>query len=171
MRIGHRGMVKRQLTEIQYRERRKKALELRMTGMTYEAIAKVLKIDDRNCRRDIIKAIKEIDREPSEEVLRLELMRLDVFLKAIYKKVEAGDLQAMDRAVKLMDRRAAYLGIDAPTKSVTADVTTATPAEARRLIAAAFGDIAPRAEPEEGADPAPEDVANDGAPEEEPPAA
>ena len=35
----------------------------------------------------------------------------------MYKKAEKGDYNAVDRCIKLMERRAKLLGLDAPAKS------------------------------------------------------
>jgi len=44
----------------------------------------------------------------------LELLRLDELLNALWDTAIAGDLKAVDRVLKVMERRAKLLGLDAP---------------------------------------------------------
>ena len=54
--------------------------------------------------------------KPAKEVLKLELERLDAILLSIWKAISQGHLGAIDRAIKIMERRTRYLGLDAPVK-------------------------------------------------------
>src|SRR3990167_2042270 len=56
--------------------------------------------------------------EKAEEIRAIETARLDVMLHAIAAKVRSGDLPAIDRVLKIMDRRAALWGLDAPKHQV-----------------------------------------------------
>lgn len=86
--------------------------------MSYEAIAKQLGVSDKSTVGQRVQAaLREIIREPAEAVLKMELERLDVMLLGLWKQAAGGDLQALDRALKIQDRRAKYLGLDAPTKT------------------------------------------------------
>jgi len=49
----------------------------------------------------------------------LELERLDVMLLALWRRVQNGDERAIDRALKIEERRAKLLGLDAPIRAVT----------------------------------------------------
>lgn len=98
-------------------ERQRRACELRRSGATYEQIGRALGKDKNNVRKDVLNAIAAIPREAAEEVLQLELLRLDGLWLGVWPKAKTGDVQAIRAAVAIMDRRAAYLGLDAPTKS------------------------------------------------------
>lgn len=113
-------------------QRRRKALELRKAGVTYNGIGQTLGISETQARKDVEQAIKSITREPAEQVLALELERLDrLFYEAfryathsVIRHTDENDnkfdikldtdqqMRAIDRAVKLMDRRAKYLGLE-----------------------------------------------------------
>ena len=57
---------------------------------------------------------QEVDnaiRESAAEILELELTRLDRLLMAVYPAAINGDLQAIDRALKIEDMRAKLLGL------------------------------------------------------------
>ncbi len=118
MKRKQRASVKRDLSKATVRDHQQKALELRLTGMSTRAIAEALGVSDHSTIQARINgALKEIIREPAEAVLKMELERLDVMLVGLWKQAAAGDLQALDRALKIQDRRARYLGLDAPTKT------------------------------------------------------
>ena len=122
-------------------ERQRHALELRRAGATYDQIAQGLGLAHRsNARKDVEAALLAIIEEPATEVLKLELDRLDSLLRAIWpaavKKipvvVQQGDEEEIvglidrqgpmiDRVLRLMERRARYLGLDKPIR-VKADV-------------------------------------------------
>jgi hypothetical protein len=50
--------------------------------------------------------------ELAAEVRTLELDRLDALWLSQYDKAKKGDVSALDRCLKIMDRRAKYLGLD-----------------------------------------------------------
>ena len=62
-------------------------------------------------------ALKATLREPADEVRDLEVARLDAMLLPLWRRVQQGDERAVDRALKIMERRARLLGLDAPSKS------------------------------------------------------
>ena len=100
-------------------EREVKALEMRKTGACYRVIGEQLGVTDKAAHKSVKKALAKLEAvaaEEAEEVRRLELERIDRALLAIWKQVQAGNLGAIDRMIKLQDRRAKYLGLDAPAK-------------------------------------------------------
>ena len=98
-------------------QRQKQALELRIAGYGYEAIADKLGYKSTAGAYDAIKsALKRTLQEPADAVRELELKRLDAMMAGIWVSVRNGNLQAIDRALKIMARRAEYLGLDAPAK-------------------------------------------------------
>jgi hypothetical protein len=100
-------------------DRRLKALELRKAGMGLVAIGKELGINASLVRDDVNKLLQdriEDNKENVDYALFLELERLDSFLVETWKQVIKGDLTAVDRVLKIMERRSKYLGLDAPEK-------------------------------------------------------
>jgi hypothetical protein len=74
--------------------------------------------------RAIARRHKQLD-EQADQVVALELERLDTMIRVLWPKVLGGtidgkkiapDLPAMDRVLRLMDRRARYLGLDQPER-------------------------------------------------------
>ena len=103
-------------------ERREKALELRQAGMSYYYIGKQLDVSKATAWKDVQRAIKEIQENYAEtamNVLTIELKRLDRLLLGLWQDAIKGDKQAVDRVVKIMERKAKYLGLDAPEKMQT----------------------------------------------------
>jgi hypothetical protein len=100
-------------------ERRLKALQLRTAGMPYRAIATQLGVSHQQAYEDVqreLKAIAEQSAEEAQAVRQLDLERLDAMTIAIWGQVRAGNLGAIDRALRISERRAKLLGIDAPEK-------------------------------------------------------
>lgn len=94
------------------------ALDMRRRGHSYDEIAKELKIYDKSlARRMVLTAIANIPREASYEVLELEIARLDRMLAGLSAGAESGDLESVDRALKIQVRRAALMGLDCPKKT------------------------------------------------------
>ncbi len=105
-------------------ERRAKALEARKAGFTYQAIGDSLGITQQAAHKTVMVALGVINdkiAEAAEEVRTIELERIDALFKVMYARALRGDYGATDRCIRLMDRRAKYLGLDAP-KSI--DITS-----------------------------------------------
>lgn len=96
-------------------ERQRKALELRKGGHTYQDIADKLDYGGPSGAYTAIRAaLKALVKEPAEEVLALELARLDVMLAGLWIDARKGNVLKIDRVLKIMSRRADLLGLDAP---------------------------------------------------------
>jgi len=96
-------------------ERRQQALALRRAGLTYRDIARALGCSPQHAHRMVQEALKEIvekTREDAEQVLQLELQRLDEAQASIWRQVKEGHLGAVDRLLRIMERRAKLLGLD-----------------------------------------------------------
>lgn len=149
-------------------EKTNQALQLRRACATYPQIAQQLGCAQAYAHRLVqagLAALREETKETAEDVLTLEIERLDRRqrrLNAAQDKIEARVKQGEDKAIMLMlkldasegnisERRAAYLGLDAPKKTeltgasggpLALTAIAATPAEAARLVREAFGEDA-----------------------------
>lgn len=94
-------------------ERTKRALELRAMSYEFGEIAEDLGISRTAAFNLVDGALKALPMEAAKELQRLEVLRLDKMLRGLADKANAGDLQAVDRAVRIQERRAALLGLDA----------------------------------------------------------
>ncbi len=115
--------------EARQAEKRRRCLELREAGYSYEEIAQEMGWSHRSpAQRYVQRALKATYQEPADAVRQLELRRLDRLAKGIWQQAtgkpasgetpaEPPSLFAIDRLMKLMDRRARLLGLDAPIKT------------------------------------------------------
>jgi hypothetical protein len=101
-------------------ERRHQALNLRKAGASYRTIAAKTGVNVANAHRDVmheLQALAEQTRERAEDVLALELRRLDDATLALMPAVQRGDVRAIQALVQVMDRRSRYLALDAPKRT------------------------------------------------------
>ncbi len=106
------GKSKTSAESIERRKRMAQALQLRETGANYRQIAQSLDISISTAHEYVTEAMKELTKEPAESVLQLELSRLDAMFLGVWKKASRGDLQSVDRALKIMERRSKFVGLD-----------------------------------------------------------
>lgn len=107
---------------VQAYERQKQALALRLAGVPYDQIAEQLGYAGANgAWKAVNSALKRTIQEPADAVREVEIKRLDAALMAVWSQVKQGNLPAVDRFVKLAQRRADLLGLDAPKKT---DITS-----------------------------------------------
>jgi len=107
-------------------ERQQTALSLRKSGASFRAIASHIstlpgneKYSEGRAHADVTACLKALNEKTSldtEEYRSLELERLDTAQLAIAKKVQSGDLGSIDRWLRISERRAALLGLDAPVR-------------------------------------------------------
>lgn len=97
-----------------------RAVTMRRRGLTYDAIGRALGMTRQSAHALVQGAMKAAAAELKEEateVVALDLARLDELHRVAWKAAKGGDLAAMDRVLKVMERRAKLLGLDAPTRS------------------------------------------------------
>lgn len=114
------------------------AARLRAQGWGYAQIGEKLGVSMQGAHQAVQRALTAAVREPADDVRALELSRLDLLWQAAWtvltkhhvtvqqgKVVYLGDepleddapvLNAIDRLLKVQDRRAKLLGLDAPTR-------------------------------------------------------
>jgi hypothetical protein len=100
---------------------RQRVLELRRRGMTIRSIADEVGKSSTRVHQVLLAALQKIAEETEVEVRELRILendRLDRALQAIWPGVEAGDLKAIDRLIRIIDRRSKLFGLDTPTKSI-----------------------------------------------------
>lgn len=93
-----------------------RALELRLAGATYRDIAEALDIAVSTAHADVAHALADIPRAEADALRALECRRLDALQAACWGPALDGDLAAVDRVLRIIDRRARLLGLDAPTR-------------------------------------------------------
>lgn len=130
-------------------ERRTKAIQMRIAKVDYQTIADKLGYSSRGAAcQDITRAF---ERHRAEEGRNIEIMRdqeiagLDRAQAAIWSKVVAGDLHAIDAYIRIVARRSRILGLDAiqEVKVITMDLIDAELMRLREQIAAAEAALDP----------------------------
>jgi hypothetical protein len=99
-------------------KRRTEALELRLAGYTYAQIGERLGCSLQRAHRIVTQEFERLTKERTDAAQALvsqELERLERLHRAHWDKALAGDMEATDRIIKLMNRRAKLLGLDVPT--------------------------------------------------------
>lgn len=92
-------------------QKRSRALELHLAGATYDAIAEAVGYAGRSgAYKAVQEALADLG-EPAatSEAAATELARLDAMLTGLWPKARRGDVQAVDRVLKISERRALLL--------------------------------------------------------------
>lgn len=118
-------------------ERTKKALQLRLAGAAYRDIAKVVGVSHGTVHDDVQRALRDIPKREADDLRAVEVERLDALQKAVWDDAMDGDLQAVDRAVRIIDRRAKMLGLDAPQQVEVSGQDVDLDATVAKILAAA----------------------------------
>jgi hypothetical protein len=102
-------------------------IELRRSGETWQRIAQVVGYANASgAQKAYMRAVARVQREPIEAIFDMELERLDRIQRAYWKPAIVDlNTKAADIVLKVMDRRAKLLGLEAPAKiDVSAEVVT-----------------------------------------------
>jgi hypothetical protein len=110
---GHATNDQRRLAGM---ETARKALDLRRGGATYRQIAGAMGLSHGGAEKAVKRGLKMIVAEPAEEVLKLELDRLDGMFMGLWPGIQRGDPASVSAGVRVVARRAKLLGLDAPSK-------------------------------------------------------
>jgi hypothetical protein len=94
-------------------ERERQVLELRKAGATFRAIGQQVGFNDSRAHAFYKRAMRGIIVDDVEDIRALETERLDAMLLVCWAKACEGDLGAVDRVLRVMERRARLLGLDA----------------------------------------------------------
>jgi hypothetical protein len=108
-------MASRKVRAAQIEERRRKVAANLTGGLNYRDIAEVLGVSLNTIARDakvIFERWKKETVSSRAEHVAVENHRLDRALNAIWPLVLQGNLPAIDRFIRLSERRAALLGLD-----------------------------------------------------------
>jgi len=94
-------------------KRTAEAVALRLGGATFDSIAGQLGYSNRSAAyMAVTRWMARIGAEDAEKLRALENVRLDAMLVAIWPRVLGGDLGAIDRALRISERRCRINGVD-----------------------------------------------------------
>ncbi len=100
-------------------QRQMLALDLRISGLSFRAIADKLGVSHVQIYRDIeneLERLAELRADKAETLRELELQRLDKIINSLDSWVASGNVGAVNAWIKASERRAKLLGLDAPTQ-------------------------------------------------------
>ncbi|APZ43848.1 hypothetical protein [Acidihalobacter ferrooxydans] len=114
----------KKIVTLQTHMRRKEAVKLRLAGLSYRQIGDRLGISHvaaLNHVRAVLDELRSETAETAEQIRRIELERLDCATALAMRMIDRGELAGIDRLIKIQERRARLLGLDAAER---VDVST-----------------------------------------------
>lgn len=145
-------------------EKRKKALELRRAGWSFEDIATEVGYANKgSAHRAVKQGIADITRESATELLELQMSRLDDLMAGAYEAARNGDLFAIDRVLKIIDQQAKFTNLYEHKPDDTSSEVRAALVGFREGLRGLFGTDDTYGQVTDG-DASPEDLPGDGEP-------
>lgn len=117
-------------------ERQAKALELRRMGKGYAEIAAAVGIGKSQAHRLVQAGLQDARDQiaaRADDLRAVELSRLDGMLAGLWPDARKGNQGAVDRVLRIMERRARMLGLDAPTRHTLAGDPDGPPIQAEHV--------------------------------------
>lgn len=102
------------------RSREQQGLELRLGGASYVQIAESLGMTPGGAYKAVDRALARQaaqTEEKADKLRRLELARLERLHLGLWQKAKAGDEKAVREVLRIAERRARLLGLDAPKRN------------------------------------------------------
>jgi hypothetical protein len=91
-------------------QRRRDALNLRAAGANFRQIADALGVSVAQAYADVQSEMHALTRESAEQVLTVDLHRLDQLQAAVWPDARAGNVQAIQAATKIIELRQRLFG-------------------------------------------------------------
>jgi len=98
-------------------------VELRTEGYVWREIAQIVSMSTAGVYKAYNRAMTRVIAPSIEEHREMELDRLDILQRTYWQPAVNGNLRAADYVLRVIDKRAKLLGLDAPLK-VQAEVVT-----------------------------------------------
>ena len=118
---GRPKIIERDRAKLERNKRIEKAVKLRESGLSYQEVGEEMSVTKSTAWGYVKKALDEVQEryESSAVTVRnLEIRRLDSLLNGVWEKASKGDVGAIDRVLKIMERKSKFLGLDAPDKAI-----------------------------------------------------
>ena len=116
------------------------AVRLRLEGRTYREVGERLGVSRKMAARVVQRGLRAVERETTEDLVRLDNHRIDMIWAAMWPRAEAGSAPHAMVCLRALERRARLLGLDHPTRAhitahITPEETDALDAEIAALLA------------------------------------
>lgn len=125
-------------------ERQVKALELRRMGKGYAEIARTLGIGKSQAHRLVQAGLSDARdqiRAEANDLRAEEISRLDAMLAGLWPDARKGHQGAVDRVLRIMERRSKLLGLDAPVRLAHGGDTDGPPIQAEHVHTLSDADL------------------------------
>lgn len=116
-------MVEKTLSEVEIRQRESEIVELRTEGFVWREIAQRVNMSTAGVAKAYDRALTRIIAPSLERHRVTELDRLDILQRVYWQPAINGNLRAADFVLRVIEKRAKLLGLDAPIKIQTEVVT------------------------------------------------
>jgi hypothetical protein len=111
-------------------DRDEQMFQERLTGTSIRTIARRFRVSEGEVRNAIGRVCAPVNEQLRKHTLEIELERMDDLLRPFYLEARDGNVAAAAICVKISERRARFLGIDAPVQVDPVALTAAaTPAQ------------------------------------------
>lgn len=114
MTVGIRPPTPKRIIDAKKRQAR--AFEMFADGKDTKFIAGAFNVNPKTVRRWLLEFRRSVSELAAEEIKTRHLAMLDLALDKWEPGMLQGEIEALDQALKIMDRQAKYLGLYAPTK-------------------------------------------------------
>lgn len=108
---------------LQARERDRRALEMRMQGLTFSAIGVELGVTRQAAEQAVRRSLEETKAaiaERADELRAIEMERLEKITEVLWPRVLEGDLRAIDRVLRTRESFRRLTGLDLSQETGTA---------------------------------------------------
>ncbi|MEQ4717900.1 hypothetical protein [Nonomuraea sp. B19D2] len=114
-----------QQRKLEISKRRHQALQMRIAGVSPTLIAERLGYSSpQAASSDVTRALQKAAKQEqmaAEELLYLEINRLDRMMASVWPKVIKGEVNAVEAALKIVNKRSSLLGLDLIHRNGAAD--------------------------------------------------
>jgi HEAT repeat protein len=115
--------------------RRRRIFALKRMGRSNDEIGEAENLTGERIRQIVVENLDKRRFDPNEDHMRLQIARLDAPLRVTAEQAAAGDLRAVDRLMRVMDRLDRYQRASAATGQGTDDSDLALDAKLADLVA------------------------------------
>jgi DNA-binding CsgD family transcriptional regulator len=99
---------------VEFHDRDQQMFELRLQGASIRSIARQFRISEQQVQATVARMCTPLTVQLRAHTFELELERLDQLQKAFFTDAQKGDPAAAAITLKILERRACMMGIDAP---------------------------------------------------------